>query len=151
MLPNGSVWFNSFSYTFWLSYTINYSNIKSASVLNCTKCNHCIIITVQVARIIIPLKEFRQFRQSRPISRETPTAIQSQSNRSPNQPTPSQKHSPLCNHIKEVKLEPGEVMTSYGVKVLFTSCPMDPSIIIIKQKLQQTHLPHKGPTCPYHK
>ena len=42
--------------------------------------------------------------------------------------------------IKEVKLEPGEVMTSYHVKALFTSVPMDPSINIVKQKVQQEPL-----------
>ena len=31
-------------------------------------------------------------------------------------------------------------MTSYDVKVLFTSVPMDPSINIVKQKLQQDPL-----------
>ena len=45
-------------------------------------------------------------------------------------------------HIKEVKLKPGEVMTSYNVKALFTSVPMDPSINIVKEKLQQ------DPTLP---
>ena len=41
-------------------------------------------------------------------------------------------------HIKEVKLEPGEVMTSsYDFKTLFTSVPMGPSINKVKQKLQQ--------------
>ena len=34
----------------------------------------------------------------------------------------------FVKHIKEVKLEPGEVMTSYDVKVLFTSVPVDPAI-----------------------
>ena len=46
----------------------------------------------------------------------------------------------FIQHIKEVKLEPAEVMTSYDVKVLFTSVSMDPSINIIKQKLQQDPL-----------
>ena len=41
----------------------------------------------------------------------------------------------FIQHIKEVKLEPGEVMTSYDVKALFTSVPMDLSINIVKQKL----------------
>ena len=43
-------------------------------------------------------------------------------------------------HIKEVKLEPGEVMASYDVKVFFSSVPVDPSINIRKQKLQQDPL-----------
>ena len=42
----------------------------------------------------------------------------------------------FIQHIKEVKLEPWEVMTSYDVKAFFTSVPMDPSINIIKQKQQ---------------
>ena len=41
----------------------------------------------------------------------------------------------FTQHIKEVKLEPGEVVTSYDVKALFTSVAMDPSINIVKQKL----------------
>ena len=43
----------------------------------------------------------------------------------------------FVQHIKEVKLEPGEVMTSYDVMALFTSVPMDPSFNIVKQRLQQ--------------
>ena len=39
----------------------------------------------------------------------------------------------IMQHIKEVKLEPGEVMTSYDVKVLFTSVHIDPSINIVKK------------------
>ena len=46
----------------------------------------------------------------------------------------------FIQHIKEVKLEPWEVMASYNVKALFTSIPMDPSINIVKQKLQQDPL-----------
>ena len=46
----------------------------------------------------------------------------------------------FTQHMKEVKLEPGEVMTSYDVKAFFTSVTMDPSISIIKQKLQQDPL-----------
>ena len=34
--------------------------------------------------------------------------------------------------IREVKLEPGDVMASYDVKALFTSIPMDPSTNIVK-------------------
>ena len=37
----------------------------------------------------------------------------------------------MVQHIKEVKLEPREVMASYDVKALFTSVPMDPSINIV--------------------
>ena len=46
----------------------------------------------------------------------------------------------FVQHITEVKLESGEVMTSYDVKALFTSIPMDPSINIVQQKLQQDPL-----------
>ena len=42
--------------------------------------------------------------------------------------------------IKEAKLEPGEVMTSYDVKALFTSVPVDSFIKIVKQKLQHDPL-----------
>ena len=51
----------------------------------------------------------------------------------------------FVEHIKMVKLKAGEVMASYDVKVLFTSVPIDPSIAIVKHKLQQDPLP----TCPY--
>ena len=37
----------------------------------------------------------------------------------------------IQQHIKEVKVEPGEVM-AYYVKALFTSVPMDPSINVIR-------------------
>ena len=40
-------------------------------------------------------------------------------------------------YIHKVKLEPWEVITSYDVKVLFTWVPVDPSIAIVQQKLQQ--------------
>ena len=40
------------------------------------------------------------------------------------------------------KVGPGEVMTSFGVKVLFTSVPVDPSIHTVQQKLAQ------DPTLP---
>ena len=38
----------------------------------------------------------------------------------------------FMEYMKKVNLEPGEVMTSYVVKVLFTSVPVDPSIAIVK-------------------
>ena len=50
------------------------------------------------------------------------------------------KNTHFAQHIKEVKLEPGEVITSCDVKTPFSSVPMDPSINIIKQKLQQDPL-----------
>ena len=43
----------------------------------------------------------------------------------------------FVQHIRKVKLEPGEVITSYDVKAFFTSVPMEPSINIVKQKLHQ--------------
>ena len=52
-------------------------------------------------------------------------------------PPLSQNTQHFIQYIKEVKLEPAEVITSYDVKALFTSVPVDPSINIIKQKLQQ--------------
>ena len=48
----------------------------------------------------------------------------------------------FVQHIQKVKLEPGEVMTSYNGKALFTSVPIDASIKIVKQKLIQ------DPTLP---
>ena len=44
--------------------------------------------------------------------------------------------------IQQVILEQGEVFTSYDVKALFTSVPVDPSITIVKHRLTQ------GPTLP---
>ena len=46
----------------------------------------------------------------------------------------------FVDYIHEVKLEPGEVITSYDVKALFTSVPVNPSIAIVQQKLQQDPL-----------
>ena len=46
----------------------------------------------------------------------------------------------FVQHIKEVKLESGDLMTSYDDKTPFTSVPMDPFINIVKQKLQQDPL-----------
>ena len=48
----------------------------------------------------------------------------------------------FIENIQKVKLKPGEVTTSYDVKALFTSVPVDPSISIVKQKL------HQDPTLP---
>ena len=45
-------------------------------------------------------------------------------------------------HIQKARMEPGEIMASYNVKVLFTSAPVDPSIQLFQQKLQQ------DPTLP---
>ena len=40
-------------------------------------------------------------------------------------------------HIKSVRLEQGGCISSYDVKVLFTSVPVYPAISTIKHKLQQ--------------
>ena len=45
-------------------------------------------------------------------------------------------------HIQKARLEPGDVMTSYDVKALLTSVPVDPTIQRVKQKLPQ------DPTLP---
>ena len=54
---------------------------------------------------------------------------------------------PVPHHLKNTqhfiqqlqgkKLEPGETITSFDVKALFTSVPVQPSIQIVKQRLQQ--------------
>ena len=41
--------------------------------------------------------------------------------------------------IKDIKLQPGECITSYYVTVLFTSVPIEPTKDIIKNKLWQYH------------
>ena len=46
----------------------------------------------------------------------------------------------FMQHLKEVKLMPGEVLASYDVKAFFTSVPMEPTINKVKQKLQQDPL-----------
>ena len=46
----------------------------------------------------------------------------------------------FIQHTKEVRLELGEVMTSYDVKALFTSVSVDPSFSTVKQNLQQDTL-----------
>ena len=58
----------------------------------------------------------------------------------------SQHHLKNTQHfiqkIQQVRLEQGEVISSYDVKVLFTSVPVDPAINIVKQRLTQ------DPTLP---
>ena len=53
----------------------------------------------------------------------------------------SQHHLKNTQHfiqkIQQVTLQPGEVISSYDVKALFTSIPVDPGIIIVKQRLTQ--------------
>ena len=41
----------------------------------------------------------------------------------------------FVEHIKQLRLESEEVITSYDVKALFTSVPVDPSIQTVQQKL----------------
>ena len=48
----------------------------------------------------------------------------------------------FMQHIQKVKLKPGEIITSYDIKTLLTSAPVDPSISIVKHKL------HQDPTLP---
>ena len=43
----------------------------------------------------------------------------------------------FVQQIQNKRLEPGEVMTSFDVKALFTSVPVDPSIQIVQHKLAQ--------------
>ena len=43
----------------------------------------------------------------------------------------------FVQQIQNKRLEPGEVMTSYDVKALFTCVPVEPSIHIVQQKLTQ--------------
>ena len=38
--------------------------------------------------------------------------------------------------VKSIKLEEGECMTSYDVKALFKSMPVDPTINIIRNRLE---------------
>ena len=50
----------------------------------------------------------------------------------------------LCKKLQGKKLEPGEAITSFDVKALFTSEPVHPAIQIVKQRLQQdTTLPQR--------
>ena len=43
----------------------------------------------------------------------------------------------FVEQIQNKRLESGEVMTSLDVKALFTSVPVDPSILMVQQKLAQ--------------
>ena len=53
------------------------------------------------------------------------------------------KNTHFLQHIQKARLEPGEVMTSYDVKALFSSVPVDPSIHIVQQKLTQNPTQHQ--------
>ena len=48
----------------------------------------------------------------------------------------------FVHQIHNKRLEPGEVITSFDVKALFTTVPVDISILIVQQKLAQ------DPTLP---
>ena len=50
---------------------------------------------------------------------------------------PPPKHTTFHPTASSKRLEPGEVITSFDVRALFTSVPVAPSIQIVKQKLQQ--------------
>ena len=52
------------------------------------------------------------------------------------------KNTHFIQQLQTKRLEPGEVITSFDVKALFTSVPVAPSIQIVKQKLSQ------DPTLP---
>ena len=43
----------------------------------------------------------------------------------------------LVEQAKQIKLEPGECLSSYDVSALFTSVPVDPALNIIKDLLDQ--------------
>ena len=43
----------------------------------------------------------------------------------------------FIQQLQGKKLEPGEIITSFDVKALFTSVPVQPSIQLVKQRLQQ--------------
>ena len=43
----------------------------------------------------------------------------------------------FIQQLQGKRLEPGEIITFYDVKALFTSVPVQPSIQIVKQRLQQ--------------
>ena len=50
----------------------------------------------------------------------------------------------FIQQLQDKKLQPGEVITSFDIKALFTSVPVQPSIQIVKNRLQQdTTLPQK--------
>ena len=52
----------------------------------------------------------------------------------------------FIQQLQGKRLEPGEIITSYDVKALFTSVPVQPSIQIVKNRLQQdNNLPQR--TC----
>ena len=52
----------------------------------------------------------------------------------------------FVDEIKEVKMEPGECITSYDVQALFTSVPITPVLEIIKERLTNDKELHKRTT-----
>ena len=63
-------------------------------------------------------------------------------------PHPLKNTQHFIQQLQGKKLEPGEAITSFDVKVLFTSVPVKPAIQIAKQRLQQDNTFHKEPACP---
>ena len=61
----------------------------------------------------------------------------------------------FVDYIHKVKLEPGEVITSYNIRTLFTSVPIHPSSAIVQQQItaepstipkkQHVHPPNNQP------
>ena len=59
-------------------------------------------------------------------------------------PHPVKNTQHFIQQLQGKRLEPGQVITSFDVKALFTSVPIQPSIQIVKQRLQQdTTLPQR--------
>ena len=55
----------------------------------------------------------------------------------------------FIQQLQGKKLQPGVIITSYDVKALFTSLPVQPSIQIVKHRLQQDTILPQRPPCPY--
>ena len=71
---------------------------------------------------------------------------------------PLEGHSPyhirntqaFVDQVNTIRLEEGEYISSYGVKTLFTSVPVDPAISIIKHKLEQVMQLHHRTSMSIH-
>ena len=57
----------------------------------------------------------------------------------------------FIQQLQGKRLEPGEIITSYDGKALFTSVPVQPSIQIVKNRLQQDNTLPQKPACLYPK
>ena len=68
------------------------------------------------------------------VAKELPHIIKLLVGQSPNHLKNTQH---FIQQLQGKKLEPGETITSFDVKALFTSVPVQPSIQIVKQRLQQ--------------